>query len=207
MDGSSKQILPKPKHSGAVSLEEVLTRRRTVRRFQKTPLEERLLAQLLWSMQGFVINEEKKQSHHRTSPSAGGVYPLEEYLLKQDGFFVYKPEEHSLDMINSADLRGDLSIAASTGINQQAIADAPLTIVLAMRNESASQLSPIWEDALRYVYLETGHATQNLILQAYALDLGVCTITSYKMGKVYEVLKIPLNHRPIYILPIGYPQD
>ncbi|MFX1250911.1 MAG: nitroreductase family protein [Promethearchaeota archaeon] len=54
--------------------------------------------------------------------------------------------------------------------------------------------------------LEAGHATQNLILQAACHRLGVCTITSYQLGSVYESLKLPREHRPIYLLPIGFPK-
>ena len=209
MDSTLERKLPPPLQTGTVSLEEVFSKRRTVRKIERIPLKDSVVFQLIWSLQGFARDayDENRQAQHRTTPSAGGTYPLLEYVLTQEGFFIYKPKEHSLKTINSEDLRVDLSIAASTEINQQSIADAPLTIILAVNNKLASNLSPILEDVLRYVYLETGHATQNLILQAHALDLGVCTITSFKIGKVYEVLKIPLDQRPIYILPVGHPHD
>jgi len=67
--------------------------------------------------------------------------------------------------------------------------------------------TPLFENAVRFVHLEAGHATQNLILQATSFGLGVCTITSYQIAIFYEALKLPLNHRPIYILPIGFPKE
>lgn len=65
---------------------------------------------------------------------------------------------------------------------------------------------PIMKDVLRFVHLEEGHATQNFFLQPVEFGLGTTTITSFDLKKIYEVLKLPLNHRPIYILPIGSPK-
>ncbi|MDH5732452.1 MAG: nitroreductase family protein [Candidatus Bathyarchaeota archaeon] len=77
---------------------------------------------------------------------------------------------------------------------------------MAVDNRRALKATPLLENALRFVHIEAGHATQNLILQAVSFGLGVCTITSYQVATVYEVLKLSRDHRPIYILPIGFPK-
>ncbi|RLI69168.1 MAG: hypothetical protein DRP02_11140 [Candidatus Gerdarchaeota archaeon] len=91
-------------------------------------------------------------------------------------------------------------------LNKQAIAIAPLKIILAVDNLKALKVTPLMENAIRFIRLEAGHATQNLLLQATALKLGTCTITSFQLGTVYEALHLPENQRPIYLITIGYPK-
>jgi len=53
------------------------------------------------------------------------------------------------------------------------------------------------------VYIEAGHAAQNMYLQAEALDLGVCAIGAFYEDDVAELLVLPEDEVPIYILSIG----
>lgn len=206
MEGVYQIKLPVPVHRSKMPLEDLLERRRTVRVFSSTSLSMNCVSQLLWAAQG-VNADEMGDTAHRSAPSAGATYPLVLYVLSGLGVHIYDPLEHALDQCRSDDLRKDLSCAALTEVNQHSLADAPLTILLAVDNDVAQLISPIWEDVLRFVYLEAGHVTQSLALQAQALGLGLCTITSYTAGAVYRVLKVPLNHRPIYLVPIGFPID
>jgi SagB-type dehydrogenase family enzyme len=57
----------------------------------------------------------------------------------------------------------------------------------------------------RYVHLEAGHAAQNLLLQAVALGLGAVPIGAFDDEGVQEVLGIPEDHRPLYLIPVGRP--
>jgi len=108
--------------------------------------------------------------------------------------------------LNEKDVRSELSKAAFTPTNKEAVQKAPLTIVVTADNKKALRASPLLENVVRFVHLEAGHAAQNLILQATALGLGACTITSYNTAMVYEALKIPYDHRPIYLIPVGLPE-
>jgi SagB-type dehydrogenase family enzyme len=160
----------------------------------------------MWAAQG-IVSDASTGFKHRTSPSAGGKYPLVLYAISDLGVHMYRPMEHTLKKLVSDDRRGVLSVAALADLNQQALKIAPLTVVIAVDNQTASSISPLWEDALRYVHLEAGHVAQNLALQAEGLGLGVCTITSYRPRAAYGALRIPIEHRPIYLLPVGYPSN
>jgi SagB-type dehydrogenase family enzyme len=148
----------------------------------------------------------RKKIFHRTAPSAGRTYPLEMYVALHTGLYNYAPKPHVLKLINADDIRSNLSEAAFTPQNKKAIKTAPLTIILCADNNRALEATPILESAVRFTHLEAGHAVQNLILQAFSIGLGVCTITSYNIATVYKVLKMPRNHRPIYLLPTGFPK-
>jgi len=201
--------LPKPRTRGKLTLEEALKLRKTARTLSTKPIDIATVSQLLWALQGITWVEktpERKRVFHKAAPSAGKTFPLEVYVALSQGLFRYKPRKHMLHQMNEQDMRGELSKAAVTPLNTKAIQNAPITIILTADNERALKASPLLENAARFVHLEAGHAAQNLLLQAVALGLGTCTITSFNVGAVYGTLKIPLGHRPIYLLPIGVPE-
>jgi len=201
--------LPSPRTEGEMSIEVTFKLRKTTRTLSATEIDLSIISQLLWALQGITWGEKSskgKKTLHRAAPSAGRTFPLEVYLTLSNGLFQYEPERHVLLRLNGNDAREELSNAAITPLNKEAIKTAPLTIVLTANNKKALSATPLLENALRFVHLEAGHATQNLLLQATALGLGACTITSYNVGTVYETLKIPLDNRPIYLIPIGLPE-
>src|SRR4030042_818953 len=80
VQGDSVRMLPAPVVKGKMSLEEALKKRESVRDFSPTPLTEKELSQLLWALQGKTRNW-----GGRTAPSAGGLYPLEIYVVLTRG--------------------------------------------------------------------------------------------------------------------------
>ena len=60
--------------------------------------------------------------------------------------------------------------------------------------------------AERYVFMEAGHATQNLLLQAVAMDLGGVPVGAFDDERMRKVLGLPDNEDPLYLIPIGHPQ-
>jgi SagB-type dehydrogenase family enzyme len=185
--------LPQPKTSGEISVEEALVRRRSKRHFAQKELTWEQISQLLWACQGITENG------FRTAPSAGALYPLEVYLVTKEGISHYQPEEHSLKSLLKEDQRHQLCQAA---LNRQCIKEAPASIVITAVFQQVE--SRYRERAIRYVYLEAGHAAQNIHLQAVALGLGSVPIGAFYDEKVQQVLSLPENHHPIYIIPIGY---
>ena len=189
--------LPEPNLQGNLSLEETLVQRRSIRGFQDTPLTEAKIGQLLWSAQGIT-----HASGLRTSPSAGALYPLEVYAATQDGLFHYRPHSHSLERVLEDDPRPALHQAA---LRQNAVLEAPLVIVISAIFERTAQK---YGEARtpQYVYLEAGHAAQNILLQAVALDLGAVPIGAFYEEQIIDALSLPLDQVPLYLIPIGHPQ-
>ena len=60
--------------------------------------------------------------------------------------------------------------------------------------------------ALRYVYIEAGHAAQNILLQSVALGLGGVPVGAFRDDAVAEVLGLPEGWMPLYIIPTGHPK-
>ena len=189
--------LPAPVREGRMSLEEAISRRHSVREFTKEPLNERELAQLLWTAQGITRRE-----GYRAAPSAGALYPLELYVATPDGFYHYRPREHQLKRLADRDLRPALYRA---GLEQEQLREAPAVFVIAAVYERTSQKYGQARTP-RYVHMEAGHAAQNLLLEAVALGLGSVPVGAFHDDEVRRVLSLPTNHRPIYLLPVGHPR-
>jgi SagB-type dehydrogenase family enzyme len=194
-----QNIIPLPEANlhGTLTLEETLAQRRSIRQFQDLPLTDSQIGQLLWAAQG-VTNP----TGLRTAPSAGARYPLEVYAATQDGLFRYLPAEHSRDQVLTNDPRPELYQAA---LQQDAVLEAPLVIVICAVFERTAQR---YGDARtpQYVYLEAGHAAQNILLQAVALELGAVPIGSFFDEQISQSLSLPPNETPVYLIPIGHPR-
>jgi len=192
---STEVRLPRPKVTGPISVEEALTRRRSVREFSPKDLTIEQVGQLAWAAQGITDIERGA----RTAPSAGALYPLEVYLVKRDGVFHYVPQGHKLLQLSGEDLRVSLSQAA---LGQSPVRAAPLNIVIAaVYQRTKVKYGPRAE---RYVHIEVGHVGQNLHLQAVALGLASVSIGAFEDAAVAKVLDLPSEQSPLYIIPVGY---
>jgi SagB-type dehydrogenase family enzyme len=187
--------LPPPAVAGGSSLADALSQRRSVREYQPVPLDLAEISQLLWATQGVTSNAEQ-----RTAPSAGGLYPLELYLVTGDGHYRYDPNRHQLEVRGMVDLRSSLSEAA---LSQDSVEQAAAIVVLAAVYSRTEQ--KYGDRAERYVQMEVGHAAQNLLLQAVSLELGAVPIGAFHDDQVHEVLGLPGDHEPLYLIPVGHP--
>lgn len=189
---------------GVFSLEECLAKRRSQRYFAEKPLELSQVSQIVWAAQG--ITERRRD--FRTSPSAGATFPLEVFLVVgkggvdslEDGLYLYVPSRHSLKCILCGDLRDEL---ARHALNQRFISRTPASLVLCGVYERTA-----WhygQRAKRYVHMETGHAGQNIYLQAEALGLGTVAIGAFNDEMVAKLLGLEKNTIPLYIMPLGIP--
>jgi len=193
--------LPQPKLEGTMSLEQVLANRRSVRTFAAEPLEPAEIAQLLWAAQGITGRDKR----FRTAPSAGALHPLEVYVVAADvmdlkaGVYHYLPAKHSLELIAEGDLRNKVSEAA---LGQQAPARAPATILIAAVYSRCS--AKYGARANRYVPMDAGHAAQNVLLQAVALNLGAVPMGAFDGDQLKTVVKLANDEEPLYIIPVGH---
>ncbi|MFA5795402.1 MAG: SagB/ThcOx family dehydrogenase [Candidatus Brocadiia bacterium] len=197
---NSKEItLPAPKNTGTMSLEEAILKRHSVRAYKSDELTSEQLSQLLWSAQG--LNPRKKFMA-RNAPSAGGVYPMEVYVLDKAGIYQYIAKSHSLKQVKTGDTRKLLGEAA---YGQSYIVQASVDIVLA--GDVAKCAKHYGDRASRYVAMEVGHIGQNISLEAVALGLGTVMIGAFDDEKVNEVLSLPDNLSAFYIIPVGYSNE
>ena len=198
VDGQSVP-LPPPVLDGDMTLEEALGLRRSVREFAGGHLELADVAQLLWAAQGVT-----DPRGYRAAPSAGALYPLELYVAVGDvqglrpGVYRYEPELHALTMTQDGDRRRRLRAAA---LDQEYLEQAAAVLVIsALYARTAGRYGA---RADRYVHMESGHAAQNVYLQAAARDLATVLIGAFQDRRVQEALGLPSDHEPLGLMPVG----
>lgn len=193
-------VLPAPSLSGRLPLERLLQRRRSVRSFAPAPLSLSEVAQLLWAAQGITSAQGL-----RTAPSAGALYPLALYVAAGNvaglpaGVYRYVPSAHRLLPVRGKDVRRALAAAA---LHQDWIAGAPAIVVFAA--VPARTQAKYGGRAMRYVWIEAGHAAENLFLQAEDLELGAIVVGAFDDERVARVLDLPAGTVPLLLLPVGH---
>ncbi len=189
--------LTKPNTDGSIPLERAMATRRSRRDFLSKPLTLDQISQLAWAAQG-----QDTHTSYRTTPSAGATYPLQLLIVTADGLYNYLPTEHSLEKLTDQDLRSDL---ASAAWGQGFIKAAPLTLVFTARFTRTTKR--YGERGIRYVYMEAGHAAQNIHLQAETLGLGSVAVGAFDDTSVSKVLSLPDYLEPIYMVVVGHCQS
>ena len=200
--------LPAPNTDGEVSVESALANRRSHRSFQDKALSQEQLSQILWSAYGVTLPRPASPAQRgglRTAPSAGALYPLEIYAIIgnvdgiEPGVYKYDSGEHSIKQVIAGDVRAELSAAA---LNQSMVREAPMSIFYsAIFNRTTDRYG---ERGVLYVYIEVGHSAQNVYLQVEAMGLGTCAIGAFTDDTVRELLNLPAEEEPLYLMPVGY---
>jgi SagB-type dehydrogenase family enzyme len=191
--------LPEPRRDSAYSLERAFVERRSVREFRNAPLSLAELGQLAWAAQGVVA-----AGGRRTTPSAGALYPLELYIVAANvknlaaGVYRYEPARHRLAPVAEGDRRERLAEAA---LGQHWLAQAPVILVVAAVERRTT--AKYGQRNVRYVHMEAGHAAQNVLLQARALDLDAVPVGAFSDAEVQAVAALPGDARPLYLIPVG----
>ncbi len=196
--------LPDPKFKG-ISVEEALEKRRSVREYSKKPLTLSEVSQLLWAAQG--VTGRIHGILLRTAPSAGALYPFEIYIFANNvktltrGIYHYSVRDHSIVLIKEGDFRDRL---LRVSLEQEMVRDAPVVFVLSAIFDRMR--SKYGERGFRYVYMEAGHISQNIYLQATSLGLGTVVIGAFLDDDANRLLGIDgKKEAVIAIQPVGRP--
>ncbi len=191
--------LPEPKYDSNTSIEAALQKRRSVRDYTNKTLTIAEISQLLWAAQGIT-----EMRGFRTAPSAGALYPLEIYAIAEDvnnlsdGIYKYSPHNHSLTKVIAGDKKLELYDAA---YGQTSIKNCSILLVISAVSKRTT--AKYGERGIRYVYMETGHAAQNICLQAVSLNLGTVTLGAFDDEEVKSIMRMPDGEEPLYLIAVG----
>jgi SagB-type dehydrogenase family enzyme len=194
-------MLPHPDFSSNTPVEAALKIRRSIRSYQNSPVTMQEVGQLLWAAQGIT-----SEQGYRTAPSAGALYPLEVYVAAVNvenlpaGIYHYIPQRHALAKITDGNPRDAISKAA---LHQEAANTSAVNIVITA--SFARTTHKYGERGERFVYMEAGHAAENIYLQAVALNLGTVAIGAIDEMLTRKALHIANDEAPLYIMPVGKP--
>lgn len=196
--------LPPPKDRAGPSLWTIIGTRRSRRNYSPNPMKQEEISQLLWAAAG--ITAKAQGLPLRTAPSAGGLYPIETYVVvnkvhgMSQGVYHYFPPEHSLELLR----RGDYSNAvAHAALDQRMAASAGAVFIWTAVIERAR-----WkyrQRAYRYVYLDAGHIAQNVALAAEGIGLGCCAIGALYDDEVNDLVAADGSEETVvYMTCVGH---
>jgi SagB-type dehydrogenase family enzyme len=205
-ESNGKIALPEPRFGKSANLWETIYKRRSLRDYSSDLLLTLdILSTLLWASQGITAAAAGYQ--FRTAPSAGGLYPIETYLLAraveglEKGFYHFRPNAFDLECLKAGDFATALAAAA---LGQGMIANAQVTFIW-----TAVVARSKWkyrQRAYRYIYLDAGHIAQNLYLAGTAAGLGVCGIGAFFDDQVNALIGLNgTEETTLYLASVGWP--
>lgn len=142
----------------------------------------------------------------RTVPSAGGLYPLEVYVVTQqlqdtcDGIYHYNILDHNLELLRKGNFFSELSGHLA---NQYFFAGANAVVIFSAVFKRT--LRKYGARGYRYILLEAGHAAQNLCLLATEQKLGTLCMGGFDDSGLNCFLGIDgVAEAAIYCVAVGY---
>ena len=95
---------------------------------------------------------------------------------------------------------------AEAAYGQSLLAEAPVAVVVcAVPQMSGAKYGQ--RGMTLYCLQDTAAAVQNILLAATGYGLGSCWVGAFDENRVLEALELPVNLRPVAIIPIGYTED
>ncbi|MFH1438410.1 MAG: SagB/ThcOx family dehydrogenase [Pseudomonadota bacterium] len=188
---------------GAMTVEQAIDKRRSVRAYTKEAMTMAELSRLLHAAQGITASADGHDL--RAAPSGGALYPIEIYPVVNNvegldsGIYHYRVPDHALELVKAGDFSGAIEKA---GLGQGMLGDADVTIVMsAVFDRSRCKYG---ERGLRYIYMEAGHISQNIWLQAVALGMGSAVAGAFFDDKANKLLGLDgKDEAVLYMQAVG----
>jgi SagB-type dehydrogenase family enzyme len=176
---------------------QALNNRASSREFDVRPLTDQHLSNLLWAAWG--INRPDDGKH--TAPSSNNRQEMSVYVALESGLFLYHPDTHTLEMIDTQDIRsatGRQDFVATTPVNLIFVAD--LTKAGVQEPEKAGP------EALNTSYINTGFMAQNVYLYCASAKLA-CVVRGYfDREGLTKAMKLKPHQRIIITQTVGHPK-
>jgi putative peptide maturation dehydrogenase len=191
-------------------LHRVLHARRTARSFAATsPVTADELATLLRSVWGVYATAPLALGDvalHKTSPSGGGLHPVEVYPLVrrvdgvEPGLYHYRTGDHELERLGPL---GDGLLERATA-GQWYFADADVAFAMTARFVRSFWKYRRHAKAFRALFLDAGHLSQTFYLVCTQLGLGPFVTAAIDDGELARVLDLdPLVEAPLAVCGCG----
>ena len=184
---------------------DAVSKRRSRRKFASAAISKSDLSALLISSCG-ISPQKGGVGNFRAYPSAGARFPIEIYPIVfrssenlKSGLYHYSLREHALDVLWDREFTDEDidELFTYPWVKRAAVAFVMTAVFWRANNKYG-------ERGHRYILLEAGHIGQNVSLQAVSLGLGTVMVGAFNDEAVKDVLAIPANESPLYIIPVGY---
>ena len=175
-------------------------------------LELTSLAQLLFFSAGLVrkaVFPRAGEVHFRAAASAGGLYPVEVYVLCEDmpgleaGVYHFSPRDFALYQLRKGDYRGELARAAG---GDPAISSSPATLIC-----TAIFWRSAWKyraRSYRYCFWDNGTMVANLLAAACAAGLPAQVCAGFVDDSVNRLLGVSEeDEATLCLISVGGQED
>jgi SagB-type dehydrogenase family enzyme len=200
---AEKLQLPQPDLSEPADLWQCLAKRRSERNTTPDPLRIEELSKLLWAAQG--VTARAGMHLLRTAPSAGALYPFENYLYIDrvegvpQGIYHFDVAEFALARLQEGDFNQQIT-AASLG--QPVVRKAAVVIIWTA--VMLRCMVKYRDRAVRYIAMDLGHVCQNVQLAATALGFGSCPIGAFFDDEINTLLELDGEEETaLYMVTVG----
>lgn len=199
------------------SIAELLEARRSRRDFSGRPMPLADLSSLLHYSFGTTRevqmpleepNGDRTTLNRRTYPSAGGLYPVEIYMLVTNvdevppGVYYYKPEAHALRILKEDPEIEETIPDCFASMDVLDPREAAVTVVFASVFWRA--LAKYGPRGYRFILQESGHMAQNALLVAEAYGFSASPNGSFEEHALDSYLGMDgVNESSIYTISIG----
>jgi len=166
-------------------LMQVISRRKTDRKFDSRNLSLKHLSEILW-----VANGINRSNGKRVVPSAMARYPLQTYAVLPNGIYFYNPQKHQLEPVAKGDFR--------SLVGKQAFVDtAPLNLlfIAKARNEN---------DDYRMAMMDSGYCGQNVYLYCASEGLKCVVRGGAKEAELLKTMNLETGYKFILAQTVGY---
>ncbi len=189
--------------SCAEPLLRLLRKRASRRHFGGGALPPHTLTTLLWAAAGVV---EEQGLLRALTPSAGALYPLRHYYvnLRQTGMLApgaYALSASDGECLHYAPIDSDLAPIQAAFSSPNLLTQAQGVLVIAADFEASAR--KYGARALSYVPLEAGHAAQNALLAAAALDCHAVEVGGFIEHELGAVLRFDDTIVPLTTVVLG----
>lgn len=191
-------VLPLPLIDSEEGVFRALARRKTSRRFDRSiRLREDQLALLLRSVfgvQGTAVISGEIQGVRKTSPSGGGLHPVEAYPLVLDaegvepGLYHYRSGSHELALLERIGRADAEDLAESFTGGQAYFRDASVLVVMTARFGRSFWKYRGHGKAYAVTLMDAGHLSQTFYLTCAELGLGAFVTAAINNADIDERL-------------------
>ncbi|MCL2461352.1 MAG: SagB/ThcOx family dehydrogenase, partial [Defluviitaleaceae bacterium] len=181
----------------------------------KTPMTQKQLAFLLWSVQGVQDIRGANYAAMRPVPSGGARHPFELYFTARNveglgqGIYHYLPLEHVGEKRAAVEFIGRLDDYGAAVTEMLAGQKWALNAQIVVFFSCAAYRAEWRYSALahRVVLIDLGHAGQNLMLSATALGLGSCCMAAFDQAFCDKTLGLDgFEEYTVYACAVGKPR-
>ena len=166
-------------------LMQVISRRKTDRKFDARNLSLKHLSEILW-----VANGINRANGKRVVPSAMAQYPLQTYAVLANGIYFYNPQKHQLEPIVKGDFR---SLAGK----QTFVDTAPLNLLFIAKARNVT-------DDFRMAMMDSGYCGQNVYLYCASEGLKCVVRAGAKEIELLKAMNLETGYKFILAQTVGY---